>query len=111
MTQAQRDIKRKLAILQYAEELRNVSMACLHFGVSRDCFYRWKRQYREHGEAALVNSKPCPENPKLRTPPEIEEKILYLRRRYHLGQLRISWYLKRYHGIQISQAGVYCVLK
>lgn len=111
MTQAQRDIKRKLAILQYAEEVQNVSKACRHFGVSRDSFYRWKKLYSEHGERALVNSKPCPRNPKLRTPPAIEEKILHLRRRYHLGQLRISWYLKRYHGIQISQAGVYCVLK
>ena len=53
----------------------------------------------------------CPENPKLHTPPEIEEKILYLRRNYHLGQLRISWYLKRYHGIKISSGGVYGVLK
>jgi len=28
-----------------------------------------------------------------------------------LGQLRISWYLKRYHGIKISSGGVYNVLK
>lgn len=111
MTQAQRDIKRKLALLRYAEEVGNVSLACRRFGISRDSFYRWKRQYREQGEAALVNCKPCPENPRLRTPPEIEEKILYVRRRYHLGQLRISWYLERYHGIRISAGGVYCVLK
>jgi hypothetical protein len=63
------------------------------------------------GEAGLVNSKPCPENPKLRTPPEIEEKVLYLRRTYHLGPIRISWYMERYHGIKISGSGVYQVLK
>ena len=40
-------------------------------------------------------------------PHEVEEKILYIRRHYHLGQLRISWYLK----IQISAGGVRSVLK
>jgi transposase InsO family protein len=111
MTQAQRDIRRKLRILQHATETGNVSKTCRHFGISREIFYRWKRAYETHGDAALINQKPCPENPKLRTPPEIEEKILYLRGTYHLGQLRISWYLKRYHGILISAGGVYGVLK
>ena len=111
MTKAQRDIKRKLRVLNYAQEIGNVSKACRYFGISRETFYQWKRAYAEHGEKALINSKPCPENPKLRTPPEIEEKILYLRRTYHLGQLRISWYLERYHGIKISGGGVYQVLK
>jgi len=59
----------------------------------------------------LINSKPCPGNPRLRTPPEIEEKILYLRRTYHLGQQHIAWYLERYHAIKISSSGVYQVLK
>jgi transposase InsO family protein len=111
MTKAQRDIKRKLRVLNYAKEIGNVSKACRYFGISRECFYQWKRAYLQYGEKALINSKPCPENPKLRTPPEIEEKILHLRRNYHLGQLRISWYLKRYHGIKISSGGVYGVLK
>lgn len=111
MTQAQRDIKRKLAILNHVKISGNVSKTCRYFGISRDTFYRWQRDYEKYGEEGLVNSKPCPENPTLRTPPEIEEKIIYLRKTYHLGQLRISWYLSCYHDIKISSAGVYCVLK
>jgi transposase InsO family protein len=111
MTNAQRDIKRKLRVLNYAKDIGNISKACRYFGISRETFYLWKRAYERFGEKALINSKPCPENPKLRTPPEIEEKILHLRRKYHLGQLRISWYLQRYHGIKISSGGVYGVLK
>jgi hypothetical protein len=30
----------------------------------------------------LINSKPCPENPAPRMPPETKEKILYLRNTY-----------------------------
>lgn len=59
----------------------------------------------------MVNSKPCQQNLKLRIPPDIEEKILYLRKTYYLGQIRISWYLKRYHDIKVSAAEVWWVLK
>jgi len=65
----------------------------------------------QHGEEALLNSKPCPQNPKLRTPAHNEEKIAYLRTTYHLRQLRISWYLERYHNIKISSSAVYYVLR
>lgn len=102
MTKAQRDIRRKLRILNHAQQTGNVSKTCRYFGISRDASYRWKRALAKDGEEGLIDSKPCPENPKLRTPPEIEEKILYLRRTYHLGQARISWYLQRYHNIKIS---------
>jgi transposase InsO family protein len=109
--QERRDIQRKLRVFSHAEQIQNVSRACRYFGISRDTFYRWKRLYVQSGEKALINSKPCPKNPKLRLPPEVEEKILYLRQTYHLGQLRISWYLSRYHGISVSAGGVYKVLK
>ena len=111
MTQAQRDIRRKLRVFEYAQEVGNVSKACRHFGISRESYYRWKRALAEKGEAGLINSKPCPKNPRLRTPPEIEEKFLYLRKTYHLGPIRISWYLERYHGMKISASGVCHVLK
>ncbi|WP_460954112.1 hypothetical protein [Spirosoma litoris] len=39
---------------------------------------RWKQAYEGSGKAGLITNKPCPENPKLRTPPEIEELILRL---------------------------------
>ncbi len=113
MTQAERDIKRKLRVLKYAKEVGNISKACRYFGVSREGFYKWKRAYEEFGEPGLVNRKPgvTSENHPFRTSPEIEEKIVYLRKNYHLGQTRISWYLLRYHGIKISPVGVYHVLK
>ena len=46
-----------------------------------------------------------------RTPSEIEEKVLHLRSKYHLGTVRVVWYLMRYHGIKISDATVSRMLK
>jgi transposase-like protein len=77
---AKSDISRKLRVLQHAQGSNNVSKTCRYFGISREVFYCWKRAYEQRGEQALINSKPCPENPKLRTPPEIEEKIIYIRK-------------------------------
>ena len=57
------------------------------------------------GEKGRINSTPCPENPTLRVPLEIEEKILYLRKTYPLGQVRVSWVLERYPNIKVSARG------
>ncbi len=104
-------IKRKLKILKCSKFGSNVSKKCRHYGISRETYYQWKRTLEKHGEEALKNSKPCPENHKLRTPKPIEEKILHIRKTYHLGAQRIGWYLFRYHGIKISTNGVQRVLQ
>jgi transposase InsO family protein len=106
-----RDVVRKLKVLEHAKTSRNVSFTCRHFGISRETFYQWRRIYMERGEKGLVNSKPCPANPRLRLPAHVEEKILYLRRTYHFGSQRISWYIERHHGMKASNSGVYNVLK
>ena len=97
MTQAERDIRRKLRIIKHAEEIGNVSKACRYFGISRSTYYVWKQRCAQLGEVGLINSKPCPENPTLRVAIEVEEKVLYLRKTYHLGPQRIFWYIQRYH--------------
>ncbi len=62
----ERKIRRKLKIFQHAKEINNVSKSCRYWGISRDTFYRWKRNYEKYGEKALINKKPCPENPNIR---------------------------------------------
>jgi transposase len=85
----QSDIRRKLKVLNYAKQIKNITKACRYYGISRETFYQWKRAYEKDGEKALINQKPCPQNPKLRTPQHIEDLIIHLRKTYHLGQLRI----------------------
>ena len=94
---AESDIRRKKKVLDYAEECGNVSFACRKYGVSRDSYYRWKKQRDNDGLDALANSKPCPENPAIRVAKEIEDKILYVRKEFGLGPQRIGWYLERHH--------------
>jgi len=110
MTSDQRGIRRKLRVLRHAETNGSVVKTCRYFGIDRASFYRWKNAYAEQGKTGLINGKTIPKWHANRTPPEIEEKVLHLRRKYHLGPIRIMWYLERYHGIKISDACIYRIL-
>jgi transposase InsO family protein len=110
MTDDQRAVRRKLRILEHAEQSGNVSKTCRHFGIGRASFYRWRDAYGREGEAGLANRRSVPHNHPNKTPEAVAEKVLHLRRKYHLGPMRIVWYLERYHGTRISDAGVYRIL-
>jgi len=111
MNNDQREIRRKLRILDHAGRTGDVSKTCRYFGIGRASFYRWRQAYRDSGEAGLTNARSVPHNHPNKTPPEVVEKVLHLRRKYHLGPIRIMWYLERYHGIKLSDAGIYRILK
>jgi transposase InsO family protein len=111
MTNDQREIRRKLRILEHAAAFGDVSRTCRYFGIGRASFYRWRKAYQVHGEAGLTNNRSVPHNHPNKTPAAVVEKVLHLRRKYHLGPIRIVWYLERYHRIRISDAGVYRILK
>jgi transposase-like protein len=41
---------RRLAVLRHAEEMTgNVALTCRYDGISRQCFYTWRRRYDTHG--------------------------------------------------------------
>jgi transposase len=106
----QREINRKLKILKEAEKCNNISFACRHYGISRVTFYRWQRHYRQCGDKGLINSKPCPQNIKIRVCAETEKQIIFLRKTFLFGPMSISWYLDKYFNIKVSQNGVRGVL-
>ena len=107
---AEHDISRKLKVLNDAKEIGNIAKTCRYFGICRETFYTWKRAYESLGEKGLIDSRPCPENHKLRVPKAIEEKVVYLRSIYHFGPDMIVWHLQRYHNIKLSRNGCYNVL-
>lgn len=111
MNKDQRDIKRKLRILQHATQVGSVVKTCRYFGIGRSTFYKWRDAYKKHGDAGLINKPSIPKRHYNRTPVEIEEKVIHLRKNYHLGPIRIVWYLERYHDIHISDSTVSRILR
>jgi transposase len=105
-------VRHRLAILHHAEEVTgNVAMTCRYYGISRQCFYKWRNRYDEFGEDGLRDRSSRPHSSPNETDVEVVGKIMYLRQNYHFGPQKISMYLKRYHDIGISPSGVWRILK
>ncbi len=111
MTNDEREIRRKLRVLEHAQGSGNIAKTCRYYGVPRSLFYLWRAAYEKHGPEGLKRKKPIPKSHPNQTPPEIVEKILHLRKKYHLGPMRIMWYMARYHQMRVSDATIYRVLK
>ena len=108
----QRQAKYRLAILRHVEEVTgNVAATCRYYGISRQRFYRWQRRYAELGVAGLRDRSKRPHHCPKATSDEVIGKVIHLRQHYHFGPLKISMYLQRYHDVEISQSGVWRILK
>ena len=103
-------VRRKTVILEYARLFGNVAKACREFEIPRSSFYKWKKAFDVGGKAGLARKKPIALSHPRKLSPEVVEKILHLRRGYHLGPQRITWYLERYHGLTTSCSTVYRTL-
>ena len=111
VSKAQRDIRRKRQVLEYAVRIRNIRKTCRHFGIPRSLFYVWRAALERDGEAGLVNKRPVARSHARTTRPEVVEQVLHVRRTYHLGPQRIVWYLARYQGVSVSDATIYRMLR
>src|SRR5215216_5637284 len=90
---------------------RQPDLPLLHYGISRQVFYKWRRRYDEHGLDGLRDRSHRPQVSPNATRTEVVGKIIYLRQHYHFGPAKIAMYLKRYHEIQLSSSGVWRILK
>lgn len=82
--------QRKL-LFQVWEETKDVGRACREARVSERTFYNWKPRFEAGGYEALERLQaPGPKNP-LRTPMEVEEKVVKMRQEHpSWGKRRIA---------------------
>lgn len=75
MTQQQYIIRRKLNIIELAEQLGNISEACRKLGVSRQHYYDIKAALEEEGIGGLLEKARNKARINNRVAPEIEEPV------------------------------------
>ena len=106
-TVAQKAARRKMNMLELAEELGNVSKACKIMGYSRQQFYEIRRNYQTYGAKGLLDKLPGTREPHPnRVSKEIEQAILdYSLKNPTYGCVRVSQQLSLVN-IQVSSGGV-----
>ena len=105
--QAEKIARRKLSLLQLAQEMGSVSKACRIVGYSRQQFYEIRRNFQTYGAEGLVDRVAGPRDPHPnRVSAEIEEAILEyaLEHPAHGPQRTADELLLR--GTQVSAGGV-----
>ena len=105
--QAEKIARRKLSLLQLAQELGNVSKACRIVGYSRQHFYEIRRNFQVHGAEGLLDRLPGAKGPHPnRVAPPIEKAILAhaLKHPTHGAQRVADELMLR--GLQVSSGGV-----
>lgn len=70
--------RKRLSVLELAQELGSVSKACKQAGMDRTSFYEWKRRFQTHGLQGLKDLPPVVKHHPQTTPQEVVERILAL---------------------------------
>ena len=105
--QAEKIARRKLTLLQLAQELGNVSKACKIVGYSRQQFYEIRRNFQLYGAEGLLDQLPGPKGPHPnRVSEDVERAILEHGPEHPThGAQRVADELVL-KGIQVSSGGV-----
>ncbi len=73
------------------ETTGNVSLACRKAHVSRKTFYNWKERFEQEGYAGLEKPKSHVPHEPHKTPVEVEERVIQMRRAHEdWGKRRIA---------------------
>jgi len=84
----------------------SMSALCREFGISRQTGYKWLKRHREIGSfAQLQERSQRPHNSPNRTPAEIEERVIELRKHCGWGGKKLHALLAR-EGIEWMRSGV-----
>ena len=84
-------LRKKLLVLEYARVFGSNLKAYKALGIPKSTFYEWKRTYDIYGEEGLKPKKPTAKSHPRSLSQDVVDKILELRRVYHLGSKRIHW--------------------
>ena len=77
---------RRLLVSRVIDDRRPVAHVAKELGVSRQCAHRWVSRFRSEGDAGLFDRSSRPHRCPRRTPSEVEQLVLDVRRQERRGQ-------------------------
>jgi len=105
----------RLSAIEFYYQIRNVSVVCKSFKLSRKSFYKWRLRYEVSGKrlSSLENISKAPKT-KRKTDLDFktETDIKHLRAKYiRLGKIKLQKLFKDEYGYYISQSHISYVIK
>ena len=107
--------QQRLAMLDFYSQVRDVTLTCQVFKVSRKTFYKWKRRYEESGKrlSSLENQSRAPKRKREKQLTwEQELRIKKLREKYlGLGKTKLQLIYQQRYGEYISSHHIQYVIQ
>ena len=84
-------VQQRRLLFESWEATGNISLACRKVRVSRKVFYKWKERFDQEGYAGLEKPKSHVPHEPHKTPDEVEERVIQMRREHEgWGKRRIA---------------------
>ncbi|MBI5401298.1 transposase [Candidatus Wolfebacteria bacterium] len=78
-----KEAKQRIKWFDYYQQRNNIAQTCRYFGISRQCFYEWKKKYNPKNLWSLENGSTAPKHKRQREiTSEQEIRIINLRRQH-----------------------------
>lgn len=90
LTHEEGEVVLRLKIVEVYSDCGSLRETARRLSLSRNTMRKWVRRYEEEGEAGLYDRSRRPKHSPRRTPPEVEERMLKLRRERGWGRRRIA---------------------
>jgi len=107
------EIRKKVFLFFWAFKYRNISLACEKLGYKRSYFYFWFNRLKQANFdiSSLVERSRRPDSHPKKTPPEIVDKIIVLRKQTSYGPDRLQFHLQSLYGIYLPKSTIGHILK
>jgi len=98
-------------VIAASKQTQSFSSLCAEYGISRQTGYRWLRRFKETGEfTELADRSHKPKSFPQKTPDEIEEQVVALRKKYGWGAKKLDVKLREI-GIALSVSTINRILR
>ncbi|MBI2625413.1 MAG: transposase [Candidatus Nealsonbacteria bacterium] len=99
-----KEAKRRLAWMDHFRLTKNAARTCRYFGISRQCFHKWRKRYDPFRLESLEEKSRRPKNTRRWEVSRLEElRILRLRKaRIRYGKMKLAVLYAREYGMPVS---------
>lgn len=107
------DIRKKVMLVLLVFRYQNISLACQKLGYQRSYFYFWFKRLKQANFdlKSLEERSRRPLSHPHKTPPEIVEKIISLRKQTNYGPERLQYHLREQYHIHLACSTIGHILK